>query len=161
MIMFTKKCLIKGGNIMQNEFALQITARDSGERVTFERCSLLCEHRSEILNKAIQLGGMVGPTNTHISMPTSESLHKLVKYVEAFVDSSSQARPTKPNVILVTFNRSPVANFTLSEKMEQFKNVLVAQAESCHGIETEYGFDFQNSYDLSLFTEILCRNYLF
>lgn len=79
----------KGGhnmkNFQQSAFSLEITSRNNEERITWDNCRALSEHRSEILERASQLGALVGPTNAHISVPTREMLHELARYVESLI----------------------------------------------------------------------------
>lgn len=69
-----------------NEFSMQITARNTEERITYEKCSVFCVHRSEILQKVSELGGTVGPNTSYVSVPTSKQLHKLVQYIEKLIE---------------------------------------------------------------------------
>ena len=139
--------------MMQNEFSLQITSRDSREVVTFERCSAICEYRSQILEKASQLGGTVGPTSSYIIVPTSEKLHELVRYIENLMF------PT--DTVTIKVRGKIFASFPRSSKMSLFREALLVQMSTHHGTETEYGFSFDNPYEASLFVASLATNYTF
>ena len=138
---------------MQNEFSLQITSRDSREVVTFERCSAICEYRSQILEKASQMGGNVGPTSSHILVPTSEKLHELVRYIENLMF------PT--NTVTIKVRGKFFASFPKTTKMNTFRESLLVHLSTHRGTETPYGFSFDNPYQASLFTAIFARNYTF
>ena len=139
--------------MMQNEFSLQITSRDSREVVTFERCSAICEYRSQILEKASQLGGTVGPTNSYIIVPTSEKLHELVQYIEGLISPIDTVTITVRGKFFAAFPRTP--------KMNTFRESLLVQLSTHHGTETENGFSFKNPFEASLFTAAIARNYVF
>ena len=155
MIMFTKKCIcIKGGsNMHQNEFSLQITSRDNCEKVTYEKCPVFCEHRSQILEKASQLGGTVGPTNSYIIVPTSEKLHELVRYIEELIFPK--------HTIVITVRGRHFAEIRKTSQMQAHRKDLLASLKTNHGEETEYGFSFTNPYDALVFIKEITVNYLF
>lgn len=69
-----------------NEFSMQITARNTEEKITYEKCSVFCAHRIEILQKVNELGGTVGPNTSYVSVPTSKQLHELVRYIEKLIE---------------------------------------------------------------------------
>lgn len=137
----------------QNEFSLQITSRDNCEKVTYEKCPVFCEHRSQILEKASQLGGTVGPTSSYIIVPTSEKLHELVRYIENLMF------PT--DTVTIKVRGKIFASFPRSSKMSLFREALLVQMSTHHGTETEYGFSFDNPYEASLFVASLATNYTF
>ena len=139
--------------MMRNEFSLQITSRDSREVVTYERCSAICEYRSQILEKASQMGGTVGPTSSYILVPTSEKLHELVRYIENLMF------PT--DTVTIKVRGKIFASFPRSSKMSLFREALLVQMSTHHGTETEYGFSFDNPYEASLFVASLATNYTF
>ena len=141
--------------MMRNEFSLQITSRDSREVVTYERCSAICEYRSQILEKASQMGGTVGPTSSYILVPTSEKLHELVRYIENLMF------PSNVNTVTITVRGKFFASFPRTSKMYTFREALLVQMSTHHGTETEYGFSFNNPYEASLFTAKLATNYTF
>ena len=139
--------------MQQNDFSLQITSRDSREVVTFERCSAICEYRSQILEKASQMGGNVGPTSSHILVPTSEKLHELVRYIENLMF------PT--NTVTIKVRGKFFASFPKTSKMYTFREALLVQMSTHHGTETDYGFSFNNPYEASLFVATLAKDYTF
>ena len=139
----------------QNEFSLQITSRDNCEKVTYEKCPVFCEHRSQILEKASHLGGTVGPTNSYIIVPTSEKLHELVRYIENLMF------PSNVNTVTITVRGKFFASFPRTSQMYTFRETLLVQMSTHHGTETEYGFSFNNPYEASLFAAKLATNYTF
>ncbi len=138
---------------MRNEFSLQITSRDSREVVTFERCSSICEYRSQILEKASQMGGTVGPTSSYILVPTSEKLHELVQYIEELMFPA--------NIVTIKVRGKFFASFPKTTKMNTFREALLVQMSTHHGTETDYGFSFDNPYEASLFVASLATNYTY
>ena len=137
----------------QNEFSLQITSRETSEKVTYERCSAICEYRSQILEKASQMGGTVGPTGSHILVPTSEKLHELVHYIEELMFPA--------NTVTIKVRGKFFASFPKTSKMYTFREALLVQMSTHHGTETDYGFSFNNPYEASLFVATLAKNYTF
>lgn len=138
---------------MRNEFSLQITSRDSREVVTYERCSAICEYRSQILEKASQMGGTVGPTSSYILVPTSEKLHELVQYIEELMFPA--------NIVTIKVRGKFFASFPKTTKMNTFREALLVQMSTHHGTETDYGFSFDNPYEASLFVASLATNYTY
>lgn len=139
--------------MMRNEFSLQITSRDSREVVTYERCSAICEYRSQILEKASQMGGTVGPTSSYILVPTSEKLHELVQYIEELMFPA--------NIVTIKVRGKFFASFPKTTKMNTFREALLVQMSTHHGTETDYGFSFDNPYEASLFVASLATNYTY
>ena len=136
----------------QNEFTLRITSRDSREVITYERCPIFSEYRSQILKRASQLGGIIEPSSCYVTVPNSEALHKLVRYIEKLI--------LPQNTITIEVKGKFFASFPKTSNMETFQEALMVQVSTHNGTKTEDGFSFMSSYDASLFLARIAMNFL-
>mgnify|MGYP001625149933 CR=1 FL=1 len=145
----------------QHEFSLQITSRETGQTVTYEKCSVCCEYRSQILEQASLLDGNVGPTSSLVTVPTDEKLHELVRYIEDLMhpESPKDSKDSK-EFITITVRGKFFASLRKTSKMETFRESLLVQLSTYRGTETEDGFSFMNPYEASLFVKSVSANYL-
>lgn len=142
---------------MSYELKLVAEGRYAETRI-YENCYIFCEQRperSDILNKARQLGG--NGNYPVIYLPTNEKLHELALYIEELI-ANDTGRTTFS--ITVDEGKRIIATFRKSHKIEKSWKTIREYAILCNGKVTGAGFDFSEINKASIFLQNFCKDFL-